>query len=84
LKREGIDEKICPGEPGLEMWKWKRKSMWKLPQNPKGTHSEFSYTSGGRGFSYCSGAACREDLAEQGVFGPFCAFKKDNKPKVTH
>jgi hypothetical protein len=39
------------------------------------------YTSGGLGFSYCSGAACGADLAEQGVFGPFCAFKKDNKPR---
>jgi hypothetical protein len=39
-----------------------------------------TYASGGLAFSYCSGAACREDLAEQGVFGPFCAFKKGNKP----
>jgi hypothetical protein len=39
------------------------------------------YPSGGRAFSYCFGAACRDDLAEQGVFRSFCAFKKDNKPK---
>jgi hypothetical protein len=33
-------------------------------------------TSGGRAFSYCFGAACGGDLAEQGVFVSFCAFKK--------
>jgi hypothetical protein len=38
-------------------------------------------TSGGLAFSYCSGAACRDDLAEQGVFVSFCAFKKKKLPK---
>jgi hypothetical protein len=48
--------------------------------HPFTCHPKFSYTSGGLAFSYCFGAACGADLAEQGVFGPFCALKKDNKP----
>jgi hypothetical protein len=35
---------------------------------------------GGRSAT-ASGRPAGADLAEQGVFGPFCAFKKDNKPR---
>jgi hypothetical protein len=65
----------------VQIREWRRGREVRMPIDEVRRRKWLSYPSGGLAFSYCFGAACREDLAEQGVFGTFCALKKYNKPR---